>query len=75
MEPQKDLIRNYRIVPDANGNIEVLTKFWRTEWNNLTVPVELVYADLVNTDDKRNLETAQIIYERQIKNKLIGSEV
>ena len=75
-ETQKELIKNYRLIPDANGNVEVLKKFWNTEWDNhLTVPAELVYADLINTNDKRNQETAQKIYERQIKDKLIGSEV
>jgi hypothetical protein len=76
LEPQKELIKNYKIVPVENGNIEVLKKFWKTEWNNhLTAPVELIYADLINTNDKRNQETALKIYEKQIKNKLIGSEV
>lgn len=71
-ETQQELIKNYRIVPDINGNIEVLKKFWHTEWNNhLTVPPELVYADLINRNDKRCWETARKIYEKQIKDKLV----
>jgi hypothetical protein len=74
IETQKELIKNYRIIPDENGNIEVLKKFWNTDWNNhLTVPPELVYVDLINRNDKRCRETAQKIYEQQIKDKLIGS--
>lgn len=74
IETQKELMKNYRIVPDAKGTIEVLRKFWKTEWNDhLTVPPELVYADLINKDDKRCRETAQKIYEQRIKDKLIRS--
>jgi len=74
IETQKELIKNYRIVPDTKGNIEVLRKFWKSDWNDhLTVPPELVYADLINMDDKRCRETAQKIYEQQIKDKLIRS--
>ncbi|HEV8369477.1 MAG TPA: type IV toxin-antitoxin system AbiEi family antitoxin [Pyrinomonadaceae bacterium] len=34
--------------------------------NLQTAPPLLVYADLLNTADDRNLETAEIIYEQSI---------
>lgn len=71
-EETKELIKNYFLIPDANGNVEVYKKFWRIE-NNLNfkeiVPALLVYADLIITGNDRNIETANIIYERYLQNK------
>jgi hypothetical protein len=62
------LIKN-RIRQDPDGNIEILRKFWKFEpdWEypNLTHPV-LIYADLLATADARNIETAKIIYDKEI---------
>jgi len=62
------LIKN-RIRQDPYGNIEILRKFWEfeTDWEypNLTHPV-LIYADLLATADARNIETAKIIYDKEI---------
>ena len=62
------LIKN-RIRQDPHGNIEILKKFWKFEldWGypTLTHPV-LIYADLLATADARNIETAKIIYDKEI---------
>jgi len=62
------LIKN-RIRQDPDGNIEILRKFWKFEpdWEypNLTHPV-LIYADLLATADARNIETAKILYDKEI---------
>ncbi|MFO8163907.1 MAG: type IV toxin-antitoxin system AbiEi family antitoxin [Desulfatiglandales bacterium] len=62
------LIKN-RIRRDPNGNIDILRKFWKFEpdWEypNLTHPV-LIYADLLATANARNIETAKIIYDKEI---------
>jgi hypothetical protein len=67
------LIKN-RIRQDPDGNIEILRKFWKFEpdWEypNLTHPV-LIYADLLATADARNIETAKMIYDKEIA-RLIG---
>lgn len=67
-----DLIKKYRFVPDMDKNyIEVYRQFWKNgnnEWN--TAPYIVVYADLINTGDTRNIETAQMIYDKYIKDKL-----
>jgi len=71
-EETKDLTRNYHLIPDVNGNVEVYKKFWNYEdddINKKTVPPLLIYADLINTGDNRNLETAKIIYERYLQDK------
>ncbi|MCF6352223.1 MAG: type IV toxin-antitoxin system AbiEi family antitoxin [Cyclobacteriaceae bacterium] len=75
-ETPQELIKNYRMIPDANGKIEVYKKFWQDDnQHKLTVPPVLVYADLINNQDKRCRETAQMIYEQYIENRLIESEV
>lgn len=62
------ILRN-RLKKNANGNIEIIKKFWHfdtyTEINNIVHPI-LVYADLLLTGDQRNIETANLIYEKEI---------
>lgn len=64
------LIVENRLVPDPNGNIEVLEAFWSfydADFLPETVPTLLVYADLIASNDPRNLETAKMIYDRLIQ--------
>jgi len=69
-ETKMEMIKNYRIIPEPNGYIKAYQKFWdRNETDKATVPPLLVYADLINTGDKRNIETAQKIYERFLQDK------
>jgi hypothetical protein len=57
----------YGLIRDESGNVEILKKFWtRGEIDDVVAPPLVVYADLVGTADERNLETAQIIYERYL---------
>lgn len=62
------ILRN-RLKKNHNGNIEIVKKFWNftddNEINNI-VPAILVYTDLITTGDPRNIETANIIYEKEI---------
>ncbi len=62
------ILRN-RLKKNLNGNIEIVKKFWNftddNEINNL-VPAILIYTDLMTTGDPRNIETANIIYEKEI---------
>ena|ERR1043166_3489454 len=63
-----DFVFIYRLVPDQNGNVQVYKKFWkRDEANYDLVPPELIYADLLNTGDPRNIETAQKISDKLLK--------
>lgn len=56
----------YALVRDERGNIEILEKFWTTGEVGDVAPPLIVYADLVATANERNLETAQIIYDRYL---------
>ena len=65
---QKIIIEN-RLHKDIDGNIVFYERFWKmngnTELKELVHPI-LIYADLLNTNNQRTLETAKVIYEEYI---------
>ncbi len=67
--PKMDIMIKAKLAPDENGNVDIYQKFWKDEIKNKYAPPLLVYADLVITDDPRNLETAELIYEKYLKNE------
>jgi len=69
LENRMELINNYRLMPDNNGDLEVLEMFWKPE-DGKTVPPILVYADLMLEGGKRNKETAEKIYHEYIQPNL-----
>lgn len=70
LETRQELIRNYRLVPDEKGPVKVYHKFWQIdEVNDKVVPPLLVYVDLVNTGERRCMETAKKIYEQFLQDK------
>lgn len=70
-EATKDLIKNYKIMPNKDGNIWVYEAFWNFKDNlQNTAPPILVYADLMLTGDKRCIETANLIFDEHIQPKL-----
>jgi hypothetical protein len=65
-----NLIKRNRLRPDPDGEIEILDQFWTLDkWNGerpdleTVVPPLLVYADLIATNDPRNIQVARAIYE------------
>lgn len=68
-ENRVDLIKNYKLMPDKNGEVEVLDMFWEQK-NEKTAPPLLVYADLMLERGKRNKETAEKIYNEYIQPNL-----
>jgi hypothetical protein len=60
-ESHQDLIRNYRLLPDPEGNIFVYQTFWDMEKEEKrdVVPQLLVYTDLILSNNKRNLALAK----------------
>lgn len=69
-ESQKQLIQKYRLVPDENGVLSIYRKFWNFNAPSDTVPSILVYADLINSVDARNIDTAKRIFNESLENKL-----
>lgn len=68
--PKVELMRDLRLVPDENGNVELLEVFWSEKGledaalqNQRTVPPILAYAELATSLDSRNRETAEKIRE------------
>ncbi len=68
-EQKNDIMKKYKLVPDQDGKVQIYKKFWKGETADKYVPDLLVYADLINTGDARNIETATIIYDTKIKNR------
>lgn len=63
----KAILTQARMRLDPNGNVEVLQAFWNLPPDEKypdVVPPLLVYADLMATEDGRNLETARLIYDK-----------
>lgn len=69
-ETTKDLIKNYKLFPDDEGEIGVYDMFWNNNYNTNIAPNELVYTDLMITDDKRCMETAKLIFNEYIEPNL-----
>lgn len=65
-ETRSELIKTYHFIPDTNGNIEIYKPFETISEGYKIAPI-LVYADLVNTGDSRNIEVAQKIKEQYEK--------
>lgn len=68
----REIVRHLRLVPaPEGGRVDVYKAFWKEErWSEGTdveeqvVPPLIVYADLLASGDPRNVETAELIYER-----------
>lgn len=69
-EKKLDIVKNYRIIPDIEGNIKVFQKFWLLGDNKNLIPYLIVYADLIGTNNRRCIETAQKIYEQNLANTI-----
>lgn len=70
------LLLNYRLIKDLDGDIEFIRAFWNIETATKPtdlVPPLLVYADLLATGDPRNIETARMIYDKELI-ELIGED-
>jgi hypothetical protein len=70
-EPKATLMKKLHLVPDTNGNIEMLEQFWKEKVpgkndHDRTVPAILAYAELITSFDSRNQETAERIKTKYI---------
>lgn len=68
-EGKANIIKGYRLIPDLKGNIMVYNKFWKDNEEGQNVHPLLVYTDLMNTGDSRNIETAKKVYEQFLQDK------
>lgn len=65
-----DVMRKFKLVPEPGGDVELQESFVDSflPGTDLVDPV-LVYADLVNTEDARAIETAHKLYEQYIQSR------
>ena len=77
-EETSSLCYQLEAIPDANGSLEILDRFWDPSClPNLReradrapcVPPLLAYADLIAAGDPRGLETADVIYKRYLSDE------
>jgi len=70
-ETKAPIIRDWKLIPAAKGEVQLYKKFWTGEENEPTTyaPILLVYADLIMTDDPRCHETAELIYNKYLKDE------
>jgi hypothetical protein len=65
----KQHIAEHKLRADVKGDVEILDVFWNLPLptpGDLVPPI-LTYADLIATNDGRNLEAARMIYEQYIE--------
>lgn len=67
-DTRQQLIVDYQLKPHENGELIAYEKFWPQTVERKFAPPLLVYADLLNTANKRNLETAQMIFNGHLQN-------
>ncbi|WP_439879606.1 type IV toxin-antitoxin system AbiEi family antitoxin [Pontibacter sp. MBLB2868] len=67
LQDYKMLMKEMKWVPDTGGPIRVVEKFWEGDCEDDHVPPLIAYADLIEGDDPRYLETAKIIYEKHLQ--------
>ncbi len=62
------LVKQYRLVPDMDGSVEILEQFWNLESDSQksVAPWPLVYADLVRGKDPRLIEAASAIRDENV---------
>ncbi len=65
----QELILRNKLRKDPHGDVEIVKRFWNVDARGTqreTVPPLLVYADLIATANDRNIETARMIYDREL---------
>jgi len=61
-----EFVLKNRLRKMPQGEVEILETFWGFEYPHNLVPPLLIYADLIATGNARNIETAKIIYEKEL---------
>jgi len=69
-QPKTEIMKQLKLVPDKDGNVELMDVFWQTEISldseHKTVPPLLAYAELITSLDSRNRETAERIKQKYL---------
>jgi hypothetical protein len=68
-EKINDLVLRFKLKRDPLGKIEIFRKFWQfrlEEQRGQTVPLPLIYADLLATGNDRNIQTAKELRDKKL---------
>lgn len=71
LKSREELLREFRLIPDKDGNVVIYKAFGDMQGvkvNNCVHPL-LVYADLMNANDNRCRETAQLIWNQYLEHE------
>src|ERR1035437_1667708 len=66
----QECAKSFELVPDENGDVEIIQKFWKFPCSiekSHIVPHALIYADLINSANDRNVETAKIVFDNDLQ--------
>jgi hypothetical protein len=64
-----EIAKAFKMVPDPNGEIEILQKFWTFEESDKqSVPALLIYSDLMLSGSARNADIANQIFQNEVQN-------
>lgn len=64
--------KQLQLIPTTEkiGTVTLMEKFWKNPSSTTIAPAILVYADLLYNPTPRNLETAQIIYNKHVRDTI-----
>lgn len=57
---------DHKLRKNTDGEVEILKRFWRFDEEEELAPAPLIYADLIQKNDARCLEAAQILHDQFI---------
>jgi len=52
-----------------SGNVEILEAFWEIDGKHRLAPDIVVFADLMTSGNSRNIEIAEVLYEKRLKKR------
>ncbi|NEW85205.1 MAG: hypothetical protein GZ094_22965 [Mariniphaga sp.] len=58
--------KEFGLIPDETGNVEILVIFWGPQ-TFMGIPPVLIYADLMSSGSDRNIETANMIFNNELQ--------
>jgi len=77
--PAKEVMKTLRVIPDPEGPLDILQAFWPKKLasgsHHQHVPPLLIFADLMQSQDLRNLQIARIIHEQYFKDLFEAPEL
>lgn len=65
-----ELMKQFKLIPDENGKVEIREPYWTIAGALPNIaPRLVVYTDLIETGDARNIKAAKEVYAKTIENK------